>query len=157
MDSGNKNLVESTQDLFLASGLSPHDSSTAHPVFYPGSNQLGHILESIRTELHRESVLIKQLSTVNHDVPITPVSADKQHAPASQRVPKDLNAANGDQPSSSTPQCRKMQTHLVVLHTPPTTGCIMNHQNTLHLMKLSSKLVMMLTIRKSPRLPLINL
>ena len=37
------------------------------------------------------------------------------------------------------PQCRKMQTHLVVPHTPPTTGCIMNHQNTLHLMKLSSK------------------
>ena len=36
-------------------------------------------------------------------------------------------------------QCRKMQTHLVVPHTPPTKGCIMNHQNTLHLIKLSSK------------------
>ena len=103
MDSGNKNLVESTQDLFWASGLSPHDSSTTHPVFYPGSNQLGRVLESIRTELHRESVLIKQLSTDNHDDPSTPVPADKQHAPASQRVPKDLDAANGDQPSPSTP------------------------------------------------------
>ena len=100
MDSGNKNLVESTKALFWANGLSPHDSSTTHPAFYPGSNQLGRVLESIRTELRRESVLIKLLRTDNHDVPITPVSADKQHA---QRVSKDLDAANRDQPSPSTP------------------------------------------------------
>ena len=65
-------------------GLSPLDPSTTHPVFYPGGNQLGRVLESIRTELHRESVLVKQRSTDKCDVPITPVPADKQHAPASQ-------------------------------------------------------------------------
>ena len=81
--------------------MSPLDPSTTHPVFYPGGNQLGRVLESIRTELHKESVLVKQLSTDKYNVLITPVSADKQHAPASQRVPKDLDAANGDQPSPS--------------------------------------------------------
>ena len=103
MDSGNKNLVESTQDLFWASGLSPQDSSTTHPAFYPGGNQLGRVLESIRTELHRESVLVKQLSTDNYDVSITTTPADKQHAPASLPVHKDLDALNGDQLSPSTP------------------------------------------------------
>ena len=104
MDSGNKNLVKSTQDLFWASGLSNHDSSTTHPAFYPGGNQLGRVLESIRTELHRESIiLVKQLSTDKYDVPMTPAPADKQHAPASLPVHTDLDVPNGDQPSPSTP------------------------------------------------------
>ena len=43
VDSGNKSLVEGTQDLFWASSLTPHDSSTTDPVFYSGGNQLGRV------------------------------------------------------------------------------------------------------------------
>ena len=162
MDSVSKTLVESTQDLFWASGWSPHDSSTTRPVFYLGSNQLGCVLESIRTELHKESVLVQQLSTDNHDVPIMPASADKQHAPASLRVLKDLDAANGDQPSLSTPPpppSPELDNVNSPDGSPHTTQGLHNEspKHILHLMRLSSKLFLMLTIRKSPRLPLINL
>ena len=130
MDSGNKNLVESTQDLFWASGLSPHDSSTTHPAFYPGGNQLGRVLESIRTELHKESVLVKQLSTDNYDITITTAPADKQHAPASLPVHKDLDAPNGDQPNPSTPLEQKP------VHSPggsPHTTQKLQSENVKHL------------------------
>ena len=53
-----KRLVESTQDLFWASGLPPQVTSSTKPEYYPGRNTLGHILESVRADLVKEAVLL---------------------------------------------------------------------------------------------------
>ena len=51
MKSMGKSIVESTQDLFWASGLPPRYSSSTKPVYFPGHNKLGHVPESVRSEL----------------------------------------------------------------------------------------------------------
>ncbi len=61
LNSAGKHLVESTRDLFWSSGLSPKDSSTTHPSYYPGRNQLGRVLELVRSELLNEVMLQKRL------------------------------------------------------------------------------------------------
>ena len=57
IDSGVKDLVECTQDLFWASGLAPRLTSTTKPSFYPGSNMLGNILDSVRRDLIKGAVI----------------------------------------------------------------------------------------------------
>ena len=42
--SDGKKLVESTKDIFWASGMSPRDTTSTLPSFYPGLNQLGKVL-----------------------------------------------------------------------------------------------------------------
>ena len=63
IDSVGKRLVESTQDLFWASGLPPQFSSSTKSQYYPGRNELGHILESVRAELIKEAVLLQIVDT----------------------------------------------------------------------------------------------
>ena len=60
-ESGEKLLVECTSDLFWASGLSPHDTSTTHSSFYPGINNLGRVLSQVRSELIKDAVLMNQI------------------------------------------------------------------------------------------------
>ena len=62
INSMGKSIVESTQDLFLASGLLPRYSSSTKPVYFPGHNKLGHVLESVRRELVKEDMLTHLLS-----------------------------------------------------------------------------------------------
>ena len=57
IDSGVKDLVECTQDLFWASGLAPRLTATTKPSFYPGSNMLGNILDSVRRDLIKGAVI----------------------------------------------------------------------------------------------------
>ena len=74
IDSVGKRLVESTQDLFWASGLSPNLSATTTPAYYPGSNELGRILEAVRAELVKEAMLLSLVDTTGYDcIPSSPV------------------------------------------------------------------------------------
>ena len=57
IESAGKLLVESTQDLFWASGLNPRLSSTTKPEFYPGKNQLGRVLSLVRNDFIKESLI----------------------------------------------------------------------------------------------------
>ena len=57
INSGVKDLVECTQDLFWASGLAPRLTATTKPSFYPGSNMLGNILDSVRRDLIKGAVI----------------------------------------------------------------------------------------------------
>ena len=49
-------------DLFWVSGLPPRYSSSTKPVYFPGHNKLGPVLESVRSELVKEDVLTHLLS-----------------------------------------------------------------------------------------------
>ena len=51
--SDGKKLVESTKDIFWASGMSPRDTTSTLPSFYPGLNQLGKVLNQVRSDLLR--------------------------------------------------------------------------------------------------------
>ena len=69
MDSSGKRLVEAvTGDTFWSSGLPPYLAASTHPQCFPGSTQLGVVLESIRGDLMKEIVLSKLLG-VDDDVP----------------------------------------------------------------------------------------
>ena len=57
IDSSDKYLIECTQDLFWASDLSPRITATTKQAYYPGSNMLGNILESVRKDFLQEVVL----------------------------------------------------------------------------------------------------
>ena len=63
MESQGNHRVESTHDLFWASGLPPSFTVTTKPDYYPGGNQLGHILESVRNYLIKESVVNALIDT----------------------------------------------------------------------------------------------
>ena len=69
LDSSGKRLVEAvTVDTFWSSGLPPYLAASTHPQCFPGSNQLGIVLESIRGDLIKEIVLSNLLG-VDDDVP----------------------------------------------------------------------------------------
>ena len=70
IDSGGHDLVECTQDLLWASGLTPHLTDTTKASFYPCSNMLGNILESGRRYLIKGTVLTSMTETDMHDIPI---------------------------------------------------------------------------------------
>ena len=55
INSVGKRLVEEVKsDIFWSSGLNSHDASTTKALYYPGQNQLGLLLERIRTKLLEE-------------------------------------------------------------------------------------------------------
>ena len=61
LDSASCRIVEALQgDLYWSSGLSPYLASTTKPQFYPGMNELGAILETVRFELMREAILSRE-------------------------------------------------------------------------------------------------
>ena len=69
LDSSGKRLVEAvTGDTFWSSGLPPYLAASTNPQSFPGSNQLGVVLDSIRAYLMKEIVLSKLLG-VDDDVP----------------------------------------------------------------------------------------
>ena len=69
LESSGKLRVEAvTGDNFWSSGLPPYLAASTHPQCFPGSNQLGVVLESIRGDLMKEIVLSKLLG-VDDDVP----------------------------------------------------------------------------------------
>ena len=62
LDSTNCRLVEAVQgDVFWSSGLPPQLAATTKPEFFPGRNELGSILESVRLDLMKEIILGNQL------------------------------------------------------------------------------------------------
>ena len=61
LKSAGKRLVESVRgDIFWSSGLSSLLAASTKPTYFPGRNQLGSVLESIRQDLMREAVLSEQ-------------------------------------------------------------------------------------------------
>ena len=61
LDSASCRIVEAVQgDLYWSSGLSPYLAKTTKPQFYPGMNELGAILETVRFELMREAILSRE-------------------------------------------------------------------------------------------------
>ena len=63
LDSINCRLVEAVQGgVYWSSGLSPHIVATSKPEFFPSRNELGNVIESVRSDLMKEAVLLYQLS-----------------------------------------------------------------------------------------------
>ena len=73
IDSSDKNLIECTQDLFWASDLSPRLTATTKKSYYPGSNMLGNILESVKRDLLQEVVLTSITDTDIHGFALPPL------------------------------------------------------------------------------------
>ena len=68
LDSSGKRLVEAvTGDTFWSSGLPPYLAASTNPQCFPGSNQLGVVLESIRAVLMKEIVLSKLLGVDDNE------------------------------------------------------------------------------------------
>ena len=65
LNSVGKQIVESTQDLFWASGLPPRYSASTKPEYYPGNNKLGHTLEQLRNDLIKEGITYQLLDTTS--------------------------------------------------------------------------------------------
>ena len=64
--SDGKKLVESTKDIFWASGMSPRDTTSTLPSFYPGLNQLGNVLNQVRSDLLNEAAQEQQFKLHAH-------------------------------------------------------------------------------------------
>ena len=71
MESVGKRLVECTQDMYWASGLPPRYTLATKPEYYPGDNKLGQVLESVRFDLIRESLMEDLLDS--ETAPLSPV------------------------------------------------------------------------------------
>ena len=99
--SAGKRLVESTRDLFWSSGLSPRDSETTHKSYYPGMNQLGSVLEQVRSDLMYEAVLTSAVDIDTHndllftDVPLP--GSYNPHVPPPQILSSDSPSVNSVQ------------------------------------------------------------
>ena len=74
IESTGKILVESTQDLFWASGLPPVFSDTTKPEYYPGRNHLGQVLNSVRKDLVREATISALIDVDSNNDVIFPSS-----------------------------------------------------------------------------------
>ena len=114
LESNGKRLVESTQDVYWASGLSPRDTASTHPSYYPGSNHLGRILEQVRSELLREASKLQKINTERHDDVISSAAGDPAakstaspkpvHSTSSGGISSDAsNSATATYPGTSTP------------------------------------------------------
>ena len=109
IDSGVKDLVECTQDLFWASGLAPRLTATTKPSFYPGSNMLGNILDSVRRDLIKGAVItsITETDTPRPQHPKQLPSDSLPTEPLNTSLP--LSAA--PIPSEQLDQSRSHQSH----------------------------------------------
>ena len=66
LSSGGKNLVEAVMgDIFWSSGLPPRVAESTKPEYYPGANQLGHVLESVRSDLMKEAIMCKDIHEID--------------------------------------------------------------------------------------------
>ena len=66
LNSGKNWLVEAIMgDIFWSSGLPPQVAETTKPAFYPGTNQLGHLLESVRFDIMKKAILCDLLLVVS--------------------------------------------------------------------------------------------
>ena len=116
MNSGKNRLVEAVMgDIFWSSGLPPRVADSTKPAFYPGTNQLGHLLESVRFDLMKEAILGKDI----HEPPL----------PSEECIPKDtlsditsceLNITDSPPPSpgASTSSPKGTTLHLMAVSLP---------------------------------------
>ena len=64
-DSASSRLIETVQgDLYWSSGLPPYLAATTKSQFYPGRNEVGSILESMRFDIMKEAVYPKHILTL---------------------------------------------------------------------------------------------
>ena len=84
IDTVGKHLVESTQDLFWASGLTPQYTTTTKPEYYPGRNELGRILESVRADLIKETLLLNLADNDLNNGPRTSHCSGPSEAPSTK-------------------------------------------------------------------------
>ena len=100
LNSMGKQIVESTQDLFWASGIPPRYSSSTKPEYYPGNNKLGYVLEQLRNDLIKESMTSQLIDTTNTKDQISNNSSDDiavQHSLLAPTIsPVDMPAGNCD-------------------------------------------------------------
>ena len=83
MDSVGMRLVESTQDLYWASGLPPRFTTTTKPRYYPGRNELGHILESVRSDLIKEAEMLNLVEIEDNENNPSPPTTHTTDSPPS--------------------------------------------------------------------------
>ena len=115
LESLGRRLEESTKDVFWECGLSPHDTATTIPEYYPGYNKLGAILEQVRSELLGEEKNMAHISTDEPEAPETPKASeapvaqdgtdrqDTTNAPDARDTQDaiDLETITSDEPGSS--------------------------------------------------------
>ena len=100
-----RRLVESTKDVFWACGLTPHDTTTTIPEYYPGHNKLGAILEQVRSELVEEENQMARISTDAPDaVDGTTMTTVEDLRPIDQPVASTSGCTGGNMtPSTQDP------------------------------------------------------
>ena len=103
LDSGDRRIVKAVRgDTYWSSGLVPMFAATTKPEYYPGSNQLGSILESVRMDLMKEAILFDVISDeYNPDIPLIPVpslppTSPPMHASPLDPLPVDNCSLHGD-------------------------------------------------------------
>ena len=74
VDGTDKILVENTRDLLWASGLPPVFFDTTKPEYYPGRNNLGLVLNSVRKDLVRKATISALNDVDSNDDVIFPSS-----------------------------------------------------------------------------------
>ena len=63
LSSGRKNSVEAAMgDIFWSAG---RVAESTKPEYYPGANQLGHVLESVRSHLMKEAIMCKDIHEIH--------------------------------------------------------------------------------------------
>ena len=66
LNSGGKRLVESVRgDIFWSTGLPPRIAESTKHYYFPGENQLGHVLESVRFDLMKEAILCNDVHEIH--------------------------------------------------------------------------------------------
>ena len=105
LESDGKRLVGSTQDVFWASGLSPSDTVSTRPSYYPGSTHLGCIMVQVRSELLREASQLRKIDTYRHDDVTLLAAGDPPVTSTSTPDPVLLESEGilSDAPTSVTP------------------------------------------------------
>ena len=94
-------LVEAVKsDIYWSSGLNSHDASTTKTLYYPGQNQLGQLLEHIRTKvINDENGNGKAPYHVIEPIKPPPESEKPVH---SSIITTPMNSPHDDQPTTST-------------------------------------------------------
>jgi len=104
LDSGDRRIVEAVRgDTYWSSGLTPIFAASTKPEYYPGSNQLGSILESVRIDLMKEALLFDTMFDERIQdiplIPVRPVPSTTHHMHASSLLdplPVENCSVNGD-------------------------------------------------------------
>ena len=101
LNSAGKRLIEAVRgDIFWSSGLSPLFASSTKPQYFPGSNQLGYVLESVRHDLMKEAVLSRQFD-IDDCIDISDFPSESQ--PRSNALELIENTFEVPLPASSLP------------------------------------------------------